>query len=300
MQNHRRQLGGVPLAARLASKLVVGYVRHSPIERGKWRLIRMTNRFLVVQLAPGIFMRVSGTSNVEMAITRDGVFEAETVELFLKMLAPGMTVFDVGANVGLYTLLAADLVGPCGQVHAFEPTPHVAAKLRSNLDMNGFGHVTVSEMAVSESTGDVILYFVEDDGENNILAPEPGYTASVTVPTVTLDEYVGSNGIGKVDVVKMDIEGAELKALRGATRLLAGEQCPVLFLEVNPRTLAFGNTRAAEVVDFLRQHGYRVGTVATYGVHTRFPWANVIAFKPAHLERWPFLQESGVELVEVN
>jgi FkbM family methyltransferase len=277
----------------MVSNLVLGYVRHCPVERGKWRLMRMANRFLVVRLAPDVFMRIAGTSNVEMEIARKGVFEGETVELFLKVLAPGMTVLDVGANVGQYTLLAAGRVGPSGQVHAFEPTPRVAAKLRASVRLNGFGNVTVSETAVSDRCGEATLYFVEDDGENNILAPEPGYSASVTVPTITLDEYLASNGINHVDVIKMDIEGAEPSALRGAPRLLSGDQAPLLFVEVNPRTLAFSKAGVDDLVGLLEQHGYIVGTIATYG--TNDPWMNAIAFKPAHQQRWPILRDPPLQ-----
>jgi FkbM family methyltransferase len=279
--------------ARFVSRIVLAYVRYCPIERGKWRLLRIANQFLVVRLGPNVLMRIAGMSNVEMAIARNGMFEGETVELFLKLLTPGMTVLDVGANVGIYTLLAAERVGPAGRVYAFEPTHHVAAKLRSNVRLNGFDNVDVNEMAVSDSCGEATLFYVEDDGENNILAPEPGYDTSAKIPTITLDEFMALKGIDKVDVIKMDIEGAELMALRGASRLLVGDQCPVIFLEVNPRTLAFGKSRAADLVEFLQQHGYQVGRIATYGVNTHDPWSNVVAYKPVHQDRWPFLQTSS-------
>jgi FkbM family methyltransferase len=191
----------------------------------------------------------------------------------------------------MYTLLAAQRVGPTGYVHAFEPTHHVAAKLVANIRLNGFGNVTVNEIAVSDCSSEATLYYVEDDGMNNILAPEPGYRHSMKVLTVTLDEYLDSRQTEKVDIIKMDIEGAELKALRGAARLLAGDDAPVVIVEINPRALAVGNATAAELVQLLEGHGYRVGTIATYGVTTRDPWLNAIAFKPMHERRWPALGE---------
>jgi hypothetical protein len=150
MQVHPSQIDGVPLVARLASGLVLGYFRHCPIKSGKGRLVRMANRFLVVRLADNVYMRIPGLSHVELAIARDGVFEGETVELFRRLLAPGMTGFDVGANVGLYTLLASKRVGPCGQVHAFEPADHVAAKLLSSVRLNRFNNAIVNRTAASD------------------------------------------------------------------------------------------------------------------------------------------------------
>jgi hypothetical protein len=126
---------------------------------------------------------------------------------------------------------------------------------------------------------------------NNILAPEPGYSDSATVPTITLDEYARSREVSRVDVIKMDIEGAELRALQGASQLLSGNDAPLIIVEVNPRALAAGNATAADVVNLLEGHGYQVGTIAVYGANTRNPWVNAIAFRPAHRERWPFLGE---------
>lgn len=275
---------------RLASALVLHYVRRCPVERGKWRLLRLANRFLVVPLGRGAFVRVPGLSIVEREIVRHGVFEQETAGLFCDLLAPGMVVMDVGANVGQYTLLAAPRVGPAGRVHAFEPTPRVAAKLRASVRLNGFANVAVNEAAVSEAPGQVTLYYVEDDdGENSILGGKAG-CPSVTVPAVTLDDYVAAHGLGRVDVVKMDIEGAELLALRGARRLLSGDDAPVVILEVNPKSLAFSGSSVADLLGLLQGYGYRVHEVASYGTPGHHRWANAVALKPAHRERFPALR----------
>ncbi|HEV3164309.1 MAG TPA: hypothetical protein VGZ22_09790, partial [Isosphaeraceae bacterium] len=105
----RRQIGAV---RKLASAVTLGYLRRVPIERGKWRLMRLANSFLVCQIEPGLFVRLSGLSHVEVKLFRDGVFEQETLAAFAELLEPGMTVLDLGANIGLYTLVAANRVGP--------------------------------------------------------------------------------------------------------------------------------------------------------------------------------------------
>ena len=117
-------------AQRLASRLVLGYVRNVPVGRGKHRLLSAARRFLVAELEPGLYIRVADLEWVERNVIRHGSYERDTMEVFASLLAPGMTVFDVGANVGPYALVAARRVGDRGSVHAFEPTPKSAAGLR--------------------------------------------------------------------------------------------------------------------------------------------------------------------------
>src|SRR5262249_52153564 len=90
---------------RLASAAVRGYLRHCPLRAGQWRLLRWASSFLVVELVPGAFIHVSDLSNaVELGILRHGLPEPADVRFFLSLLGPGMTVLDVGANIGEYTL----------------------------------------------------------------------------------------------------------------------------------------------------------------------------------------------------
>ena len=160
----------------MASAAILGYLRHVPWERGKYRLVRLFGRSLLVELEPGLFIRPLGLSAVEVGIIRAGMFEPETVRAFAALLAPGMTVLDVGANVGQFTLIAARRVGPTGRVHAFEPTPELVAHVFRNLELNGLDNVVVNEVAVSETAGHAVLHLVEadDPGENSIVNPSPG------------------------------------------------------------------------------------------------------------------------------
>jgi FkbM family methyltransferase len=199
-----------------------------------------------------------------------------------------MTVFDVGANIGQYTLLAARRVGPQGQVHAFEPTPHVIAQLRHNVALNQLGNVRINPVAVSDHSGKATLYYFEgtDAGENTIMDAAGG-TACGTVPTVTLDDYVAERGLRRVDVIKMDIEGAELLALQGASDLLSGENAPLLLMEVHAKTLGFSGLNMEQLLGLLGKHGYSFYPLATYGQDTPDPWTNGLAAKPVHHERFP-------------
>ena len=161
---------------RLASSVLLGYLRYAPLERGKYRLMRLVGPFLLVELEPGLFIRPLGLSIVEVEIIRRGMFEPETVHAFAALLAPGMTVMDIGANVGLFTLVAAHQVGTTGRVHAFEPTPELAAHILRNLKLNGLENVAVNPIAVSDDAGHATLHFAQpgDPGENSLVDPSPG------------------------------------------------------------------------------------------------------------------------------
>jgi FkbM family methyltransferase len=253
--------------------------------------------FLVVPLEPGLYFRASLMSHVDVCLIREGTFEPETTQLFASLLAPGMTVFDLGANVGLYTLWAAHRVGPTGRVHSFEPTPYVANALRNNISLNGFSQVVVNEAAVSETAGKIFLSFPQDDpGENTILGGEEGHPG-VWVSTLTLDEYVAQHGIQSVDVMKIDIEGAELMALRGGRKFFSAENAPMLVMEANDKTLAFSGSSLKELLDLLGELGYAFYNVETCQLNNGDPWINGIALKPSHWEKFPLLKSLDLQLM---
>jgi FkbM family methyltransferase len=268
---------------RLASSLVCGYLRRSPVEKGKWRLLQWASSFLVAEPEPGAFIRVADLENpIELALARRGLVEPQDVRFFLSLLEPGMTVLDVGANIGMYTVLAARRVGPAGRVHAFEPTPAVAGSLLRNIALNALDNVVVNEAAVSDTAG-VATLFLGETCDRSSLA---GGGTPVQVEAVTLDGYLADCEVPKVDVVKMDVEGAEARALRGAGRLLAGEDAPVLMLEFNAEALGAAGSSEAELRGLLEWHGYRCQPLHVYGGGM---YSNVVALKPWHTERLPAL-----------
>lgn len=275
----------------LASRVLLGYLRRSPVERGKWRLLKFVGPSLIIELEPGLFIRPLGLSTLEKEIILTGTHEPKTIQAFAALLNLGMTAMDVGANIGQYALVAANRVGSQGHVHAFEPTPSLAAHVRRNLELNGFENATVHPVAVSDTPGRAMLNFAEAS-EPNMNSIVTGETAAggLIVPTVTLDDYVAEHSIGPVDVVKMDIEGAELQALRGATKLLSGADSPVLVLELNPKTLRYSGHTPDELLGLLASHGYAFYPVEACCLDTHDPFLNGIAAKPAHRDRFPVLR----------
>ena len=178
-----------------------------------------------------------------------GIYEAEKSALFARMIAGGRVVFDVGANVGFYTLLASELVGPAGQVVAFEPVPRNLFYLREHLRLNGVENVTVIAKAVSDRAG-VDAFTEGASSSEGHIAPQ----GSGRVETVNLDELVSSGTIAAPDYIKLDVEGAELRVLEGARSLLANKR-PTVFLATHAMADLGYNTHEP-CCRLLRELGY--------------------------------------------
>lgn len=154
-----------------------------------------------------------------------GSYEYKKQRAFAGAIKPGMVVYDVGAHVGFYTLLASRRAGPSGKVFAFEPMPRNISFLRRHLALNNCANVVVVEKAVSDRPG--LAWFTashERSFEGHLSA-----SGSFQVQVVTLDELWGGGKVPMPDVIKMDIEGAEHDALLGAMQLLKARH-PLIFL----------------------------------------------------------------------
>lgn len=187
-----------------------------------------------------------------------GGFETADAANFRSLVRPGMTVFDVGANLGIYTLTAAARVGASGAVHAFEPVPDNFAYLSDSVRLSKQGNVTLNRVAVADRCDRVRMHLAENPKHAgwHSLAPSPDRTCPIEVDCITLDDYAESHGIRRVDFIKMDVEGAELLALRGAAGLLRGPDPPLIQAELcDEHTGHFGYS-PRDVKRFLQGFGY--------------------------------------------
>lgn len=189
----------------------------------------------------------------------------------LSLINPGDTVVDVGANVGIWAVLAASRAGADGKVLAFEPMPGTADQLEENVRRNGLENVLVQRTALGSESATVQMFGDEigagrrplTPGRRNSggasLATAPGHSqASVEVDARTLDEVISALGNPRVSVLKVDVEGAELAVLRGAHDLLSTPTAPAIFLEISPKLTERFGWRPEDVLDFLRSCGYRL------------------------------------------
>jgi FkbM family methyltransferase len=146
-----------------------------------------------------------------------GTYERHMQRLFCERIRPGATIFDVGANVGFFTLLASKLAGDSGRVYAFEPLPRNLDFLERHVRINELANVHVEALAVAATSGEAHFRIARHASMGGLA--EGG---DLRVVTASLDDLIASGRVVGPDFIKMDIEGAESDALRGAAKLLAG------------------------------------------------------------------------------
>ena len=286
---------------KIASRMVSWYLRSFPIRKGKYAIWRYTAKhFLVTELIPGVWIRTSGLTDTERALfLRDSSKERLSVRFIDELLEPGMIVFDVGANIGYYTLMFAEHVGREGEVHAFEPTPQLAGRLRLNVEMNAFNQVRVNEFAVADTVGSASLHLSCEDPEANSLFQQDAGAGRLAVSTTTLDTYASDVGAKRPDVVKIDCEGAEIHVLRGASALLAGEQGPVILLECNPASLLASGGTVLELCGTLRAASYECYCLEQLREGPNPVW-NLLAVKRSHMKTHQLIEQFCLEPFRSN
>lgn len=191
-----------------------------------------------------------------------GSFEPNEFAFLDKLLEPGMTFIDIGANEGLFSLFAARRVGVTGRVVSVEPSSRERRQLERNLRRNRSNSVTVVPHAVAEKAGTARLQIAAKlHGGHNTLGSfsydDVSAVDTEDVPVETLDALAQRLRLERIDTIKIDVEGAELKVLRGGIGIL--KTCrPVLLIEANERALAGQGASTAAMTRLLEDLGYEI------------------------------------------
>jgi FkbM family methyltransferase len=176
--------------------------------------------------------------------------------------------FDIGANLGLFTLTAARRVGPTGRVYAFEPSQREAQHLRHNIELNGLTNVTIVTQAVSDQCGTTRFAIAADGGHNSLMKnahPQQQIQAWQEVELITLDAFIAAHKVPQVYFMKIDVEGAEVNVLRGASHLLNSPQPPVILCEFCDATAAGFNSSGRALYDTFVSFGYQLFSLPESG-----------------------------------
>jgi len=186
-------------------------------------------------------------------------FENAEIQFVSRFLQPGMTVLDIGAHHGLYTLLASKRVGRNGKVFAFEPSPRERRRLVRHVRLNGCSNVQVEPYALgnSQTQADLFLSGGTNDWCNSLRRQAAGGDSQpVRVDVLPIDEYLAKSGFDRVDFIKLDVEGAELGVLKGAAKLLNTSLRPVILCEVQDQRTAPWEYAASKIIEYLSSCGY--------------------------------------------
>ncbi len=198
-------------------------------------------------------------------------FEVERAEqiFYLNFLGEGMTVFDVGANVGEMTLLFSRFVGTAGIVHAFEPAPDCFKRLTAVCRETKRHNVVLSRVALADRVGMQSLHIYDEDHLGwNSLAKRPlaNYGIHVKAPTAekvcvtTVDAYCEEHRIENIDLLKIDVEGAEYQVMLGARKIMERRRIRCLAFEFGQTTFDMGNS-PQDIEIYLKRMGYRLRNI---------------------------------------
>lgn len=194
---------------------------------------------------------------VSAKLLLDGVWEEYETELFKKNLKKGDVVIDIGANIGYHTLIAAELVGSRGHVYAFEPDPHNFQFLEKNVNANKYKNVTLINKALSNKKGRSKLFLSNEDNYGDFrIYDSQDKRPSIDIELITLDQYFSKNK--KIDVIKIDVQGAEGLVLKGGTSLLKRTKKLTLFTEFWPMALEMSGVTGTEYLDILKKNRFDI------------------------------------------
>lgn len=254
----------------------------------KWALRRM---------APTISVPLGAVSSVEMPsnyhlarLLWEGRFEKEAIDFMKRSLRPGMTVFDVGANVGVFSVLASELVGDRGLVHCFEPGEEECLWLHRNKRANRAANLIINRVGVMECEGVLSLHeYAQGLGPFNSFGQTQHRLVRGLAPkkrdvaVTSLDAYAVTSSVDTIDMLKIDVEGAEMSVLRGCERLFADRRCKTIMCELCDSTAAGFNYPAREIPLFLQRHGFTLfhldgkGGMSLHTVQQKYHYLELVA-----------------------
>ncbi|MFA6322230.1 MAG: FkbM family methyltransferase [Candidatus Buchananbacteria bacterium] len=196
---------------------------------------------------------------LEMLLKR---YEADTVKVFKNIIKPGMTVIDIGAHIGYYTKLFAKLVGRKGHVYAFEASEDNFNILKKNVSR--FPQVKLFNQAVTDHVGTVDFYLVSNrTGCHSVVFSSA--STKISVPAITIDQFVIDQNIKSIDAIKIDIEGGESLAFAGMRDLFMSKNKFSIITEFNPDAIKDSNISPKDFLDNVQVNGFEIYIISDSG-----------------------------------
>ena len=229
------------------------------------------------EFQPGLWMRLDISDLIQETILLEDHWDPLLTQFLRDWLRPGSVFLDIGANVGYFTLLGAKHVGLGGKVLAIEPNPGVAALLRQNLARSELANVIVEEVACSDpgSAPRLILYLPSDHNiaKASLSERNAGPGTRVEVESTTVDQLIVKHSLPRVDLVKIDVEGAELGVFQGMKDTLA-RFTPSVVTELDPDLLASCGSTVEDIRALMGSFGYHISSMGGHGNYLFHPSEN--------------------------
>jgi FkbM family methyltransferase len=242
------------------------YLSRFPLRDGKaflyerlHHLLMPAERLVTATLDKGFRMKLDLVDAEQRKVYFFGHYhERYEAALVARLLAPGEVFWDVGANVGYFSLVAAAALGDTGQVLAFEPGAAALERLTENVGLNPDKNIRIFNLAVADRDGEATLYRADGiaDSSASLFAAAAGGAFGETCVTVALDSFLKRENLRPPDFLKLDVEGAELAALEGAAGILADSR-PLLLVEMEEKNLMAAGASKGAIQAFLAAYGYR-------------------------------------------
>jgi len=230
-----------------------------PREGGPERAVREA-----IVLADGTRLHCDTSSFIEWSLYFLGEYEPETVDLLGRIVRPGWTCVDAGANIGYISVILARAAGPGGRVYSFEALPAMSERLAANIALNGLSNVRIETICLGESRGEANFFApragISNVGQSSLYLdrhPDLGAADVVrhVVQTLPFDEFAEREKLASWDFLKIDVEGAEGRVLTGAERSLRRWH-PLILFEANAATQALAGSTVGALLDTLAALGY--------------------------------------------
>jgi len=216
-------------------------------------------RYAVVRLDKGFRMKLDLADPEQLKVYFYGHYhERYEADLVQRLLADDDVFWDVGANVGYFTLAAATALANRGQIVAFEPGKNAYARLTENLALNPWQNIKAYPVAVADREGEAVLHLLGDiaDSSANLYQAGDTQAGQEVCRTVGLDRFLRSEGLRPPDLIKLDVEGAELAVLQGAQGLI-NDSPPLWLMEMEEKNLQAAGASKEAIRQFLSGYGYR-------------------------------------------
>jgi FkbM family methyltransferase len=237
------------------------------LKAAKW--LGLADKTYCKKLGGHFYIGVNPSEHIQQQLFWYGCYEKELGEIIKRALRPGDVFFDIGANIGYFSLLGA-IFQPASTVIAFEPVSSVFRKLEDNISINKITNIMAVNAAVGNKNEEGEIFISSDDntGMSSLKNPENYSGKREKVKIIAIDDWFRSSGLPKIDLIKLDIEGSELAALRGMREILQNYK-PLVIAEINPEILVRFDQVPADIFDYLNAFNFTGFLILKTGGLTR-------------------------------